>query len=133
MRIERSLGKSLLAVAAYYLLKIGRGSAAAFSARKTAVLPLFAGDEKKQRCAAAEKAAVCRCRKSSGAFTAAVLITDPLVYYCFYFDNIFAIYKRSTRASQEKNQLYSPIFRTNKLPRSIKYRGNSVAKGAGCL
>ena len=57
MQIERSLGKSLLAVVADYLLKIGRGSAAAFSARKTAVLPLFAGDEKKQRCAAAEKAA----------------------------------------------------------------------------
>ena len=48
---RKSLGKSLSVVAAKHLLKIGRWSAAAFSAKKTAAPPLFAGDGEKQwRC-----------------------------------------------------------------------------------
>ena len=43
-----------------------------------------------------------------------------------YFDNVHAIHKRSTRTSQMKNQLYIPRFRTNRLQRSIKYRGVKV-------
>ena len=39
------------------------------------------------------------------------------------FNSVMAINKRSTRASQKKNQLYIPRFRTNRLQRSIKYRG----------
>ena len=43
-----------------------------------------------------------------------------------YFNSVMAINKRSTRASQKKNQLYIPRFRTNRLQRSIKYRGVKV-------
>ena len=43
-----------------------------------------------------------------------------------YFNSVLAINKRSTRASQKKNQLYIPRFRTNRLQRSIKYRGVKV-------
>ena len=43
-----------------------------------------------------------------------------------YFDYVHAIHKRSTRTSQMKNQLYIPRFRTNRLQRSIKYRGVKV-------
>ena len=43
-----------------------------------------------------------------------------------YFNSVLAINKRSTRASQRKNQLYIPRFRTNRLQRSIKYRGVKV-------
>ena len=43
-----------------------------------------------------------------------------------YFNSAMAINKRSTRASQKKNQLYIPRFRTNRLQRSIKYRGVKV-------
>ena len=43
-----------------------------------------------------------------------------------YFSSVLAINKRSTRASQKKNQLYLPRFRTNRLHRSIKYRGVKV-------
>ena len=42
------------------------------------------------------------------------------------FNSVMAINKRSTRASQKKNQLYIPRFRTNRLQRSIKYRGVKV-------
>ena len=43
-----------------------------------------------------------------------------------YFNSLLAINKRSTRASQMKNQLYIPRFRTNRLQRSIKYRGVKI-------
>ena len=43
-----------------------------------------------------------------------------------YFTSVLAINKRSARASQKKNQLYIPRFRTNRLQISIKYRGVDV-------
>ena len=43
-----------------------------------------------------------------------------------YFDGVLAINKRSTRASQKKNQLYNPTFHTNRLQRFIKYRGVKI-------
>ena len=43
-----------------------------------------------------------------------------------YFDGVLAINKRSTRASPKKNQLHIPRFRTNRLQRSIKYKGVKV-------
>ena len=43
-----------------------------------------------------------------------------------YFDSVLAINERSMRASQKENQLYIPRFRTNRLQRSIKYRGVKV-------
>ena len=43
-----------------------------------------------------------------------------------YFASVLAINKRSTRDSQKKNQLYIPRLRTNRLQRSIKYRGVKV-------
>ena len=43
-----------------------------------------------------------------------------------WFDSVLAINKRSTRASQKKNQLYIPRFRTNRLQISIRYRGVDV-------
>ena len=46
-----------------------------------------------------------------------------------YFNSVFPINKRSTRASQKKNQLYIPRFLTNRLQRFIKYRGRGVFRG----
>ena len=43
-----------------------------------------------------------------------------------YFNRVLAINKRSTSASKKKIQLYIPRFRTNRLQRSIKYRGVKV-------
>ena len=43
-----------------------------------------------------------------------------------YFSSVLTIKKRSTRTSQKKNQLYIPRFQTNRLQRSIKYRGVKV-------
>ena len=43
-----------------------------------------------------------------------------------YFNSVLTINKRSTRASQKKNQLYIPRFSTNRLQRSIKDRGVKV-------
>ena len=44
-----------------------------------------------------------------------------------YFDSILAIHERSRRTLQKKNQPYLvPRFRTNRLQRSIKYRGIKV-------
>ena len=53
------------------LLNKQRWSAAAFLPKKTAALPLFAGDEKKQR--------RYRYREGSGASSAAVPITDYVI------------------------------------------------------
>ena len=49
-----------------------------------------------------------------------------LVEFDNNFDRIPEINKRNTRASQKKNQLYIPRFRTNKLQKSVKYRGIKV-------
>ena len=76
MWIKKSLGRSLsgVAAAAKYLLKNQRWSAAAFSVKKTAALPLVAGDEKKQR--------RCRYRYRKSSATVPITANEVHPYSC---------------------------------------------------